>query len=273
MSKEHKKITALSFVLIAFLCNYASAHSNVLRQDTIKQGKISYLDKKTGLKEDIKFYFRIDSHIFESEFDQNKAELERLDKIIAEDNAFVELDSLILYASASIDGTESHNEILAEKRAETIKNLMLKRYPKIKPEDFVVKHKAEDWEGLRALISEDKQMPYKSEVLAIIDDATRTADEREQLLKSIHEKEIWEYLKENILPKSRFGASLIFYYNIEREKLINQTNEEIISYVRDTIFIRDTLRITDSIVVRDVRKRKFFKTTNLSERAKVIIRD
>ncbi len=232
------------FFILSFLF---VATSIISWAQEIKEYKMT----KVASKEDIKFFFQLDKSNFVEGFSTNAEQLKRLDEIMADENALVGVDSLVLVAAASIDGNEQSNGILAKNRAQAVKELLQKRYSKIAPELLRTQSIAEDWTGLRALIVDDANFPHKAEVLKVVDN-DREPDTKEWLLKTMKNKIVWNYLKVNILPKTRYGASVVLYSNIDRQK-----KTELIR--RDTIYLQDTLRFVDTIRV-DMRARKFRKS-------------
>ena len=209
-------------------------------------------------EEGIKFFFEIDKFVFDKSFSTNAEQLRRLDEIMADENALVGLDSLQLVAAASLDGNEHKNAILAANRVETIKKLLLSRYTKVTPQLVHTKSIAEEWVEFRAMIEKDDNMPYKAEVLKAID-SNREPDTKEWIIKTMKNREVWDYLKIHTLPQGRYGASLVFYYNINRKKIIEELKRPTeIRYLQDTIKEQDTLMVTDTIRV-NMSVRKFKK--------------
>ena len=209
-------------------------------------------------KEDIKFFFEINRFDFKDTFSTNAEQLRILDGIMADENALVGLDSLQVVATASLDGNVRKNGILAINRGKAIKSLLLGRYSKIMPGLVRSTSVAEEWVEFRAMIESDDNVPYKAEVIRLLD-SKREVDAKEWVLRTMKSGVVWDYLKSHILPKGRYGASIVFYYNINRKEMIQALDKkkEVI-YLRDTIITRDTLRVVDTIRV-DMRIRKFKK--------------
>ncbi len=234
--KQINLLNTLVLVVISMLLTLVST-SNVnaqqitIRRDTILQEIVNYEDRRLDSQEDIKFYFKLNSSVFEPDFSTNQEQIKQLDKVMQQEDVTLGLDSLILTATASIDGLEKNNDVLARKRAVSVKDFLSKRYEALNSELLQTKHQAEDWAGLRKLVVEDDNVPFKDEVMKVIDDNSRTLDSKEWVLKRMHGGKPWAYLKSNILPKLRYGASVVFFYNVETLRKI--TYQEVI--VTDTI--------------------------------------
>ncbi len=204
-----------------------------------------YKETRVSGEEKIKFFFRLDSHDFDETFGGNERELIKLDSIMSADHALVGLDSLGLMATASIDGLERHNAALSERRAETMKRVLTERYPQIKEDLLTTAFVPENWVDLRADIVNETNMPYREEVLKVID-SDREADAKEWLLKRMKNGEVWKYLKNYILPRQRYGGSMVFFYNIHRGELIRQIETPVVDTVyREPHIIRDSVYLLD----------------------------
>ena len=227
------------------------------------QEQVEYREKKVSGEERIRFFFRINSHDFDGDFSSNRAELTKLDSIMSADHALVGLDSLELIATASIDGKEQNNASLSERRAKTMKSVLTQRYPQIDGDLLTAVSIPENWADLRASIVEDNNMPYRNEALDIID-SDRTADVKEWLLKKLRGGVAWKYLKDHILPNQRYGASMVFFYNIHRERLIREKIKPVIDTVyKEPFIIRDTVVLRDTVYILNEKARPIALKTNL----------
>ena len=243
----------------------AQQHTSTKR-DTVGTEVVTVIETQIKEEEGIRFFFRLDISEFDPHFSSNYEQLKRLDELISDKNALVGLDSLVLYAAASIDGRYINNERLAKARAATIKRMMIERYPSIKPEFIRTRHVAEEWEGLRRAIVEDPHVPYRKELIALID-GKREADNKEWVIKNLHNKVPWDYLRLHILPRQRYGASVVFHYNIERQRLIESLEkpEPIQIHYTDTVRLedvivkRDTVYYTDTLLIKGISRERFYK--------------
>ena len=220
-------------------------------------------ERKVSGEERIKLFFRLDSHIFEEDFGGNNRALMKLDSIMNDQYALLGLDSLELMATASIDGREHNNTLLSERRAETMKRVLTQRYPQINEDLITTAFVPENWTNLRADIVADDRVPYRDEVLKIID-SNRAADVKEWLLKTMRNGVVWDHLKNYILPHQRYGASIVFFYNIHREKLILEMEQDVVDTIcQEPYIIRDTVVLRDSVYLLDKKYTPIALKTNL----------
>ncbi len=237
------RVLAILAVAVALLGSVGSvsAQSYEVRQDTIIKEVVTEEEVVTANQGDIKLYFRINSYKVEPNFSENAEQLALLDSIMSKRDVTVGLDSMVLVATASVDGNEEFNRKLAENRANSVKAFLAERYPQLSDMPFKATFFPEDWAGLRRLVKEDLNVPYRTEVLEVIDDTKRAADNKEWLLKTMYDRKPWNYLVANILPKLRYGASVLFYYNVDVLRRIAYEEEVIETKIeipqQDTVII------------------------------------
>ena len=247
--------------LLITLCFLGYVNAQDIPKTDIESGNVisDVTSNNAHTTQNLKFFFKINQYDFEADFSTNTEQLRILQNIMAHENSLVGLDSLHIIAAASLDGDLAENDILAANRARVVKELLLSKYPKIKPELVHSKSIAEEWIGFRKMIERDDNLPFKTEVIKVVD-GVGLPDEKERVLKTMKNGKVWDYLKVHILPKCRYGASLVFYYNVNRDETIREPKKpkEVI-YQQDTIVTIDTLRFVDTVRV-DMSLRKFKKT-------------
>ncbi len=167
------------------------------------------------VQSEFKFYFNISSSTFDLEFGQNAQELARLDAIINSENNVTtasELHLIDIFASASVDGLEHNNLKLAQRRAQAIKNLLVQRYSEVESSDITTNAIAEDWVAFRAAVEANGSIPHRAELLKVIDDERRTLDNKEWVIRTMHNGQTWDYLKENIFEELRYSSPVVIQY-------------------------------------------------------------
>ena len=223
------------------------------------QEQAEYREIKVLGEEEIKFFFRLDSHIFEKDFGGNEQELSRLDSIMRNEYTLVDLRSLEIMATASIDGREKNNALLSERRAATMKRILTQRYPQINKDLLSTSFVPENWDDLRADIVANQKVPYRDEVLKIID-SDREADAKEWLIKTMHRGNVWEYLKSHILPRQRYGASMNIFYKFEQQEIA----QDMVDTIRlEPYHIQDTVVLRDSVYLLEKKYTPIAIKTNL----------
>ena len=164
----------------------------------------------------------------------------RMAELIAQQEFFV--DSVVLTATASPEGSFSRNRTLAQGRAHALKRYLQER---IGPEvDTLVRVRwvAEDWPELAARIRGDESLQHRAEILKLI--ATEKApDRRERLIRERYPAD-YQGIRENIYPWLR---AVTLRYDLRRQGVI-----------KDTIHTREV----DTAYMRGVdllKKRKYAK--------------
>ena len=111
--------------------------------------------------------------------------------LIAQQEFFV--DSVVLTASASPEGSFARNRSLAQGRAHALKGYLRERIgPQV---DTLVRVRwvAEDWPELAARIRGDESLPHRAEILELIA-AEKDPDRRERLIRERYPAD-YRYLK------------------------------------------------------------------------------
>ncbi len=241
----------LKFVYI--LCLLFTASKAYAAVDTLVVDSL-YIEEKIKLGQlDVKLMFPINSPVLDYNFNENNYEIQKLDEIFSDRTSLFGLDSLEIIATASIDGPYEANARLSQARAESVVEFLSGRYSSIHPELLKSRNIPEDWNGLReGIINSD--VPNKTEVLEIVDSLTLSDSEKESRLRRLAGGSVWIYLSENVLPNQRYGASVVFYYDIEKRNTILRT-------IRDTVTIRDTITLiqVDTVAIEKPRCEKYTK--------------
>lgn len=178
---------------------------------------------------------------------------------LLENNVF-DLDSVVVVASASPEGSLALNSSLSKRRAENIArffSLYMKgvadsintagglaigldgefvKTGKIKPIKFLDRYIAEDWSGLSRLVESDTVMSLtqKEEYFALL--GIESLDARDMRMQ----REPWyRYLKENLYPRLRYTK---FEFALHRKGMVKDTIE---TTVPDTVYMAGVQAIRD----------------------------
>ena len=151
-------------------------------------------------------------------------------------------------SGASPEGTSTHNDWLSEKRAEAIKDYLLKHSP-LPEEMFVIKSVGTDWEGLERLVRQRYDVPYRDDVLNILQHTPlwirmggAITDGRKLQLQRLHGGYPWRWMLDNIFPELRQSAARVDY-DVE-------VAPQAVAVARtDTVFVRDTVYIRDTVII------------------------
>ena len=96
---------------------------------------------------------------------------------------------IYLDAFASPEGRVSWNKVLAGRRAESVKNLLVELG--IPSDRITVRTREENWEGLREVVESGYSGADKQEVLDILADSSLDAAAREEKLQSLNGGRTW----------------------------------------------------------------------------------
>lgn len=171
--------------------------------------------EKYAVVNDRKFLsFKVDRTNIIDTLGDNRNQLNDIDRLLNEIIAQKEfhIDSIILTASASPEGSLSRNTVLSKGRAESLKKYLGKELEKL----ITVRYIPENWDELARLIKTDSVLKNKTEILDVIAKVS-DLDKREQLLRKFPE---YKYLRETLYPKLR---SVNFKYDLRRVGMIQDT--------------------------------------------------
>lgn len=164
--------------------------------------------------------FEKGSHEIDTAMSQNASELARVVRCIGDvfsRQEFV-LDSLIVKASCSPEGSYSHNSRLAAARSESIRNYLWEYIPQEWRDSVRTSHVPENWEQLRLIVANDTLLDAdsKKRILRLTDDLQRP-DEVEQKLSRMPE---YRHLREKVYPQLR---SVSFDFHLHRSGMQKDT--------------------------------------------------
>ena len=150
------------------------------------------------------------SHVIDTSLSDNASELARVLRCIEEVESREEdiLDSLVIKASCSPEGSFAHNSRLASARSESIKDYIWNHIPEQWRDSVRTSSEPENWEQLRRLIANDTviDMPSRDRILELTTDLRRPDD----VERRMSEMPVYRYLREKIYPQLR-SVSFDFY--------------------------------------------------------------
>lgn len=158
---------------------------------------------------DVKIYFPYDEAYIDPTYMGNDRTLHVVDSLLSDTIYIATLSRIEITAQSSPEGSVEYNEQLSERRRLSIKEYFTTNYPDIDPSLWLFNAVAENWELFHLHLVEDPNIPYKKELLYIVE-SDREPDEKEEILREMRGGKSWRYIKEHILPTQRFGASILF---------------------------------------------------------------
>ena len=160
------------------------------------------------------------SHVIDTALSDNASELARVIRCIGDVVSRQEyvLDSLIVKASCSPEGSYSHNSRLAAARSESIRKYIWEHVPEEWRDSVRTSHLPENWDQLRLLVANDTVLDETSrrKILSLTEDLRRP-DDVEGRLAAMQE---YRYLREKIYPQLR---SVSFDFHLHRAGMQKDT--------------------------------------------------
>lgn len=175
-----------------FVClpskGYAEGNYSMVKADTIKKLVI--------------FFDSGESHV-DSLYQENGNTIALLDAIASEWFGADGLVSVSITSFVSPDGDMQTNKSLAEKRNESVKELLRQRYSFQDENKIKVSPPEENWQDIRNEIVAHAEMPDREEVLMLIDYPKHSISKRKQLLKKLDTGVPYRYMVREIFPRLR----------------------------------------------------------------------
>ena len=171
-----------------------------------------------GVREGVGVDFRVNSAVIESNYRDNARFIERVDSLFTKINndPSLEVRSIEICGTASPEGRTEINTTLSHERMQAIESLVLQHIdiPKkliLHNEHYIA------WDELKTLVEQDDTLPYKAEVLEILNssypDTTdwlgNTIDGRIVELQKLGGGAVWKVLNDRYFVKLRNGWFII----------------------------------------------------------------
>lgn len=174
------------------------------------------IHKETGR---ITVNYKINSSELDMSMDNNSAEMNRLRDLIKKLNSDknIEIQNITITGSSSPDGNATQNMQLAQRRAETLKNYIVRELNMTPAQAANIKivNLGANWDGLNQLIMKS-DMSGKDQLLNAL--STSNLNQRQANMRKSSQ---FNYLKTNILPQLRY-AEYEVNYTIKSERIVRQ---------------------------------------------------
>ena len=132
-------------------------------------------------------FFRINKWNIDTTFRGNGETIRRMqaeiDSLISKGT--ITADSISIVSAASPDGGNAFNVWLSKKRGLSTMDLLEERYPDIDPEIIYIDPMGEDWSTFRKVVYEDRNIPARDELIALME-SDLTNDEKEKVLRKMN---------------------------------------------------------------------------------------
>lgn len=190
----YKKSLTIVMLLLASCSLYAQ-----------QEGKT---EDRTEERANIPVYFRFDSDVVDPEYKDNTASMFAAKQLVI--GSAIQVDSMVMVATASPEGKMEYNQSLAKRRAEAMQRFFSIAFPELS-KNIRTSIKVYSWSDLAEEIANDENVPCKEEVQNVL---RRYAGNPKLLpvLRLVCKGEAMRYLEENYLSKMRSAANCLMYY-------------------------------------------------------------
>jgi len=161
-------------------------------------------------------YYHLNESVIREDHMNNRQTLINLEAVINTINNSTDskVKYIVIAGFASPEGSFEINDRLAFERAVAVKNFVMSKTT-TPGKDILLYNGSADWRGLKLLI-EESDMPYKTEILHIINtmpiwDSQAQRGRMGEIMK-FRNGEAYFYMQKHVFPKLRNGAFIRVYY-------------------------------------------------------------
>lgn len=179
----------------------------------------------------VKVHFRQGAVVLDENYMDNKATLSEFAKEVKAyySDSTARFRQIRVVSSASPEGGKALNDRIAKQRAEAITQWISREIAV--DLDYAVESTGIDWELLKALIIEDEGVPYRDEVLELLESAPaivvengKEVEVRYNELKALRNGTPYRWIYANIFPKLRYASARCeFWWETIPELLVDNT--------------------------------------------------
>ena len=166
------------------------------------------------------------------------------------------LRSVHIMGAASPEGSVEFNRWLSERRAEAIFSYFTETFKFSAPDSLkTTEFRGRDWGGLLLLVKNDPEVPYKEDVIDLIQQIVDAKGGKVNgkdplwLLKSLHKSVPYQYLYKNLFPTLRASKVLLTY-----DRVVNYEYRPVMKTSAALVFL-------DSIPIYDMAPERKFEYT------------
>lgn len=177
--------------------------------------------------------FQVGKYAILPDFRNNATELAKIDNTIltVTDDKNITPNGIILKGYASPEGSYKSNAVLAENRVKALRGYVAKKHD-FKSDFFKLETEPEDWDGFKAKVEADMQVPDRDAVLAIIN-SDKDPDKKEAELRKLNGGAAFRYVLAGLFPSLRRSEYRIDYtvreFTVEEGREIIKTRPQQLS--------------------------------------------
>lgn len=209
--------------------------------DTTTRYMTRIIEKYAVVKDRNYLTFKVNKSDIIDTLGDNRAQLGRIEGLmdqLVNQNEF-HLDSIILTASASPEGSIRKNTNLSKDRAHALRTHLMRKFPKSRMDTLItVRWIGEDWTELASLLQGDVKVKNRTAILKMIaDNGSKDKDALEKEIKRRYPQD-YKYMLNVLYPRLR---AVSFKYDLRRVGMVKDT---IHTTVPDTLYARGIKLLT-----------------------------
>lgn len=196
------------------------------------------------------YYYR-DRVDLQEDYLDNKHQMARIKKIMS---LSPRIDSIVVYAYSSPEGTPQRNNFLARERAKVARQFILDHLPNdsvLQPEDIILRPMGENWDGLKKELQDNYHLMNRDRVLKILDADVNT-ETKKWRFKNLDNGFTWKWIIQHHMPKLRIATWVCVYVPtpelIEDSTFADDQHVEIV-VPQDSVVPVDTVKPQEQLPV------------------------
>lgn len=147
-------------------------------------------------------------------FSDNAQRLSELRDIMSDRDFTDGIDSIVVSAASSPDGNPAYNKLLAKRRANSLKDFIVGKYPYIDRSIVSINTDQGYWDGLIGQVELDPEVPARDEFLKMLRDPDLSDEAKNQKMSTMQNGQVLAYLRSSyIMLYLRRGAGDIIFYS------------------------------------------------------------
>ena len=152
---------------------------------------------------DMTLYFDLNARQVDKDYQGNGKTLTVLDSLLANPAHSIHLNSIILVSPDLYNGKKEQGIPLGQKRSEEVKVFLCGKYPQVNTVQICIRKGEEYGDALRKLILDDRLVPDREDVLALIDYHHNNPVKMQDFLQCLDAGIPYQYISDRVLPELR----------------------------------------------------------------------
>ena len=152
---------------------------------------------------DMTLYFDLNARQIDKDYQGNGKTLTVLDSLLANPAHSIHLNSIILVSPDLYNGKKEQGIPLGQKRSEEVKVFLCGKYPQVNTAQICIRKGEEYGDALRKLILDDRLVPDREDVLALIDYHHDNPVKMQDFLQRLDAGIPYQYISDRVLPELR----------------------------------------------------------------------